>query len=163
MDTLDQTDLPLSIKTEEITCICNALEDLLKSRTIPACTHTFKGVTVTSDELLKLAKSLIKERSYRTKYFGDMDFFDPAWDILLDLYVCKETGRQVSVSSACIASNVPPTTALRYLSSMTDQGILIRVLDETDGRRIFVALSDTSHSLMRQYLCHVYESRHASL
>jgi hypothetical protein len=43
----------------------------------------------------------------RARYFKRELFKDPAWDILLDLYVARADGRGISVSSACIASGAP--------------------------------------------------------
>jgi hypothetical protein len=48
-------------------------------------------------------------------------FADPGWDILLDLYAARQEGKQVSVSSLCIAAAVPPTTALA-LDHQYDRG-----------------------------------------
>ena len=49
--------------------------------------------------------------------------------------------RDVAVSSLCIAAAVPPTTALRWISAMTEQGLLVRVADADDRRRVFIRLS----------------------
>src|SRR3546814_2126456 len=50
--------------------------------------------------------------------------------------------KRVSVSSLCIAAAVPATTALRWIKSMTDEGLFVRRADNNDGRRIFIELSD---------------------
>ena len=39
------------------------------------------------------------------------------------------------MTSLCIASGVPPTTALRWIGQMTEAGLLERVEDESDRRR----------------------------
>jgi DNA-binding MarR family transcriptional regulator len=57
----------------------------------------------------------------------------------------------VPVSSLCIAAAVPATTALRWLKSMTDQGIFVRRADPHDGRRVFVELSRDASASMRRY------------
>ena len=41
---------------------------------------------------------------------NDELFGEPAWDILLDLYIANVENKPVSVSSACIGSAAPPTT-----------------------------------------------------
>ena len=68
-------------------------------------------------------------------------FADPAWDMLLDLLQAEIAQLRVPVSSLCIAAAVPATTALRWLKTMTDQGIFRRRADPHDGRRVFVELS----------------------
>jgi DNA-binding MarR family transcriptional regulator len=51
----------------------------------------------------------------------------------------------------CIAASVPATTALRWLKTMTDQGIFLRRADPHDGRRVFVELSPRASEAMRRY------------
>jgi DNA-binding MarR family transcriptional regulator len=104
--------------------------------------------------LLEKARAIYRARREREKLFpGQTDLFsDPAWDILLDLFAAYETGQRVSISSACIASNVPPTTALRWLAILENRGLIVRASDDTDKRRAFVRLSDLTHKRMSQWL-----------
>lgn len=60
---------------------------------------------------------------------------------MLDLLIAHRQGRTVSVSSLCIAAAVPPTTALRHITSMIEIGLFIRVPDEQDRRRSHVSLA----------------------
>jgi DNA-binding MarR family transcriptional regulator len=72
--------------------------------------------------------------------------------MLLDLMAARLERIQVSVSSLCIAACVPPTTALRWIKMMTDQGLFERVADPVDGRRIFIRLSDSAAQAMTRLL-----------
>ena len=93
-------------------------------------------------------RELIKQRRLRDRFFPPDLFADPAWDILLDLKAAAQEGQQVSVSSLCIAAAVPPTTALRWVTAMTDSGMLLRRQDPADARRVFIKLSlETSAKL----------------
>ena len=87
-------------------------------------------------------RAMIRARRLRDQFFRSDLFADPAWDILLDLAAARKEGRPVPVSSLCIAAAVPPTTALRWIRSLTDDGVLVRHADPHDGRRIFVTLSE---------------------
>jgi hypothetical protein len=98
------------------------------------------------------AKQLIADRRARYAEFPSELFADPAWDILLDLFVAYADGLCISVSSAVIAANVPPTTALRWIALMTDRGYLIRARDPHDGRRVHVALAEDTIIRVRSYL-----------
>jgi len=95
--------------------------------------------------------ALRRRRSVILSEVADL-FHDPAWDILLDLFIAAETNAQISVTSACIASGVPSTTALRTLATMEKRGILKGQSDRDDARRRFVSLSDTMHEKMRTLL-----------
>ena len=66
---------------------------------------------------------------------------DLAWDILMDLYIGELTGRKTSITSACIASGAPPTTGLRYVRALCDEGRIERDRDEKDGRRCWLRLA----------------------
>ena len=99
----------------------------------------------------RLVRRIIRQRQLRARYFDGELFADPAWDILLDLTAARAEHARVSVTSLCIASGVPPTTALRWIAQMTQAGLLERVEDETDRRRAFIALSDTASDAMARY------------
>jgi hypothetical protein len=96
-------------------------------------------------------RSMIRQRRLRDRFFPADIFADPAWDMLLDLYAARLERRTVSVSSLCIASAVPATTALRWIKSLTDAGVFVREADPHDGRRIFIALSEKAEAGMRDY------------
>lgn len=96
-------------------------------------------------------RSIIKLRRMRDRFFDPLLFADPGWDILLDLYAAHEEGKAVSVSSLCIAAAVPPTTALRWITNMTASGLLVRVQDPGDARRVFIELSPQARQQMDAY------------
>jgi len=103
----------------------------------------------------RLVRRIIRQRQLRARFFDNELFADPAWDILLDLTAARAEHNRVSVTSLCIASGVPPTTALRWISQMVDAGLLERVEDEEDKRRAFIALSDKAAEGMARYFAEV--------
>jgi DNA-binding MarR family transcriptional regulator len=94
-----------------------------------------------SDSRTHAARAWTRIRRMREKVLGADLFADPAWDMLLDLYVEHKAGRCPSVSSLCIASQVPVTTALRWISKLEHDGLVTRSHDPKDGRRIYVHLT----------------------
>ena len=105
-------------------------------------------------ELISLARKKYSLRRRRANILPDVSdlFQDPAWDILLDLFIAAETNAEISVSSACIASGVPSTTALRAIGVMERRGVLKGGSDPFDARRRFVSLSDSMREQMRTLL-----------
>lgn len=99
----------------------------------------------------KLVRRIIRQRQKRARFFDPDLFADPAWDILLDLTAARAEEIRVSVSSLCIASGVPATTALRWISQMVESGLLVRVEDTQDRRRAFIELSDRAVDGMARY------------
>jgi hypothetical protein len=91
-------------------------------------------------------------RSLRSKYFNQ-DYFtgEAAWNILLDLASSHIEGKLISVTSACLASGVPPTTALRWISLLIDDGMVEKENDYSDKRRTFMRISERGMSLIYSY------------
>lgn len=88
------------------------------------------------------AKTEYHERMMRRDTFEQSYIMgEPAWDILLDLCVAEIERRQVSVTSACIASGVPVTTALRWLALLEQDALIERKADPLDKRRTMVRIS----------------------
>lgn len=103
-------------------------------------------------DLMLRAIQIRRLRTARTKYLRPELFGEPAWDILIDLYIEQLQGRQVTVSSACIAAMVPATTALRYLQTLFEGGEIVRRADPHDHRRVFVELTPAGRLAIRQAL-----------
>lgn len=97
-------------------------------------------------------RDMLRARRMRADFLpGDL-FADPAWDMLLDLLAARLEQERVSVSSLCIAAAVPPTTALRWIRTLTDRGLVKRQADPHDGRRVFITLAqDTADALIRWF------------
>ena len=103
----------------------------------------------------RLVRKLIAGRQARAKYFDGELFADPAWDMLLDLTAAHAEHQRVSVTSLCIAAEVPATTALRWIKQLVDCGVFERVADPNDRRRAFIGLSDKSTEAMARYFAEV--------
>ena len=99
----------------------------------------------------RLIRRIIRQRRSREQFFGQALFADPAWDMLLDLTAARAEHLRVSVTSLCIASGVPTTTALRWINQLFEVGLLQRVEDPDDRRRTFIVLSDRAADCMARY------------
>jgi hypothetical protein len=101
---------------------------------------------------LALARKAYALRRKRASVFGNPDLFgEPAWDILLDLYIAAGEGKPVSVSSACIGSAAPATTGLRWLGVLADEGLVVREADAEDHRRVLVRLTPAGQTAMDRF------------
>lgn len=106
----------------------------------------------TESSPLQRAKEYYRKRRSRERLFGRSDLFaDPAWDILIDLFIAYEEGQGISISSACIASAVPTTTALRWLKLLEEDGHISRNNDPSDARRINLYLSEATANKVRRF------------
>jgi len=93
-------------------------------------------------------KKIIAFRSMRNRMFGADLFGEPVWDMLLDLFLAQLQQRRISVTSLAIASNVPTTTALRYIEMMIEAQLVERLDDPSDGRRKMIALTHFGYRKM---------------
>lgn len=98
------------------------------------------------------ARDLLWSRRLRARCLDRAEFGEPAWDMLLDLYVAHRERRRVSVSSLCLAAGVPPTTALRWINQLVEVRYFVREADRSDGRRCYVALSAEAVAAMETCL-----------
>ena len=96
--------------------------------------------------------ALIAARRARANYFDATLFSDPCWDMLLDLMNERLAGKEVAVSSLCIAAGVPQTTGLRRIDDLIRAGLLVRREDPKDRRRVFVELADTAVERLNRYM-----------
>lgn len=97
-------------------------------------------------------RALVAARADRDAIFESGLFSDPAWDMLLDLAFAEATGRSISVTSLCLASGASTTTALRRIDDLQEAGLLVRVPDSTDRRRILVSLTPKGREKMEMYV-----------
>ncbi len=123
-------------------------DGLIGYRAGPAPIRPGATQTVRAEDI----RSMIRLRRQRERLFAGELFADPAWDMILDLMAAKIERLKVAVSSLCIAAAVPPTTALRWIRTLTDLGIFVRVADPTDGRRVFIELSEAAAAKVLGYL-----------
>lgn len=97
------------------------------------------------------AELLLKARQKRDSIFGPELFEDPAWNIMLDLYSSTLSGRTVTVSDLCIASGTSSTTALRRLGTLAEMGLIARVPDASDRRRVLVTQTQAGRESMDRF------------
>jgi DNA-binding MarR family transcriptional regulator len=100
--------------------------------------------------LVDRAVAEYERRRARDSFVSEPIFREPGWDILLDLYIMHARGKRVAISSACIASNVPATTALRYIAVLESEALIERASDGSDQRRIYIELTEAGRALVER-------------
>lgn len=99
----------------------------------------------------RLLRRIIRQRQLRARFFDSELFADPAWDMLLELTAARAENARISVTSLCIASGVPPTTALRWIDQMTKAGLFERRGDAMDRRRSYITMTDKAANAMARF------------
>ena len=100
---------------------------------------------------LAVAKWLYWSRGLRLHTLDRNLFSEPAWDLLLDLYIREKSGSRSSVTSACIGSRAPHTTALRHISALCKSKWISRIPDDADKRRFWLALTPMAMTKLDQH------------
>jgi len=73
-------------------------------------------------------------RRDRDRLFGAELFADPAWDMLLALYVAEADGQVLSIDGLCARAMVPAAAALRWVVALEERGLVVRDADASpDG------------------------------
>lgn len=107
---------------------------------------------VDADLVLIKTSEIYRARRRRKRFFSPELFGEPAWDLLLDLFIARLKKKRVSVTSACHAADVPPTTALRWLGLLADSNLIERFESETDQRVTWVRLTDYASQQMFRFI-----------
>ena len=104
------------------------------------------------EEAVEAARRIYRLRRRRDASFGPELFSDPAWDILLVLFIARREDRPLSISHTCHAAAAPRSTALRWIRQLEQEGLIIRQGDRADGRRAYLRLSSRAAKKMRSLL-----------
>ena len=152
----DEKPLLLSL-TEEITRIAASLADLSMECEARRQSPQPRSKVFTPDISCASVDFVIRLRRERARYFpGDL-FAEPAWDIMLELLRSEIRGERVTIADLCLGASVPTSTALRWITTMVQRGMLERECDPFDGRRTFVRLEAETSVSLRRYFAEVVE------
>jgi hypothetical protein len=147
----------------ELNEIRGRIERLLESFRATDNHEMIFGTEVTSRTTERSVREVLRARANRGRFFRSDLFADPAWDILLELYAAYLGQLRISVSSLCIAAAVPATTALRWISTLQDDGLVDREDDHQDGRRSFVFLTEKGIAGMDHFFGSIAVHRHSNV
>ena len=100
--------------------------------------------------LIQCAKWQWELRERRLQIFGKAMFGEPAWDMLLLLYI-HQANRRHTVSSLIEGVGAAGSTALRWLDYLIDQKLVVRDSHPTDARKVVVGLTDHAVRLLNSY------------
>jgi len=109
-----------------------------------------------SDQLMAMARRIYIGRRARDLYFPPTLFGEPAWDMLLALYAASDD--EQNVSGLIDFSGCPQTTALRYLSVLVDEDLIVRKAHPSDRRVSRISLTSKGKDSLEAYLAAATDS-----
>lgn len=109
------------------------------------------------EALISRARSQLRGRHIRKQYFGRDFFAEPAWEILLALYVADASGARLTTGKLAEWIETPPTTVVRWLRVLEEHSLVGRSEHPTDRRIIFIRLLDAGRSALDDYFTAIGE------
>jgi len=103
-------------------------------------------------DLVARARNIMASRKARRKFFPADLFHEPAWEMLMALFIVYENEHTMNVKTLVSCSDAPATTSQRWIDHLHKSGLIDRVTDTIDRRRIDISLSDRGYDAMTKYL-----------
>jgi DNA-binding MarR family transcriptional regulator len=100
-------------------------------------------------KLIARAEAVFSERKRRTQYLSRAIFGEPAWDLLLCLYIID--GRRVTFGKLVNMIGEPMTTAVRWLDYLEKEHLVARRPDPADRRLVCIELLDRGRDILDSY------------
>lgn len=103
-------------------------------------------------DFAEIARLLLAQRHSRKRFLPNSLFHEPAWEILLSLYVVHLRGGSLGVKQLVALVDAPVTTSQRWIDQLVHMKLLQRVNDPLDRRRQEISLTDHGAQALENYL-----------
>jgi DNA-binding MarR family transcriptional regulator len=153
--------ITVSVKGADLQGLTEALRQLLEQfdiLTADSAEFPQRSGSASEADLRGWAIRIARARRARLHVFAKSMFGEPAWDMLLHLYINADYGTRHSVGCLSDLSGAAPTTALRWLDYLEKEKLVAREPNPTDRRTEFVQLTEKGRSAMAQYLSGTIDS-----
>jgi DNA-binding MarR family transcriptional regulator len=129
----------------------HSILEILKGPIAPPAAHPTYGRA----QLRAVARRILEERDCRTRHLPAEIFGEPAWDILLTLFISDRAlmGKEVHQ-----AGRVPVTTAIRWVAYLEQEKLIEKTMHTTDSRRIQVRLTPRGEDAVVATLRNIIDS-----
>lgn len=107
----------------------------------------------------EFVSQFIRTRRKRKSLFSNNLFSDPAWDILLQLFLADLRGQRMAITDVARATSIPTATTIRWIETLERKGWALRVPDRADRRRVFAQLSTRGSAAMHGWLNDWFENK----
>lgn len=124
--------------------LADALDDEWDPEQVRSTYHWMSRAGRIERRALHLAKVALRLRAKshrRTRHLSPEWFGEPAWEMLLELFIQFAGGARVSTKSLIMASGVADTTGLRVIDRLEQAGLIDRSASRMDKRVTLVSLT----------------------
>lgn len=109
------------------------------------------------EELIGRARQQIIHRKRRAQHFPKGIFGEPAWDMLLVLYVSDNFGPE-TIRDLREQAGLTHSTALRWLDYLESQQLIVKKSHLTDKRSAYYELTGRAREKLDQYFSGYFEA-----
>lgn len=102
--------------------------------------------------MLRAARQIMERRRLREEEFRPTFFGEPAWEMLLELYIRESSGTSTTVAQLQARSGSPASTVGRWLHLLDREGLVSRRPHPVDHGTEFVELADRARESLERYL-----------
>lgn len=111
-----------------------------------------KEKDLTRLDRIERARIILNSRRLRAKFFSPSMFGEPAWDILLVLYVTEMSQGRHSIGRLAEWIETPLSTAVRWIEYLERKLLVERERHPNDKRVVFIKLAEKGRKLLDDYL-----------
>lgn len=138
---------------EKIEAAQAILEEIRKESGCDAFSERAVASLARQETALQTAERAQGERRKRAEHFRNQQMFgEPAWDILLDLYIHQVRNEQTTVKRATVGPVATAGTTLRWLQVLDAEGLIFFEADPTDEERRLLRLTPEGYESITRYL-----------
>lgn len=102
--------------------------------------------------LVARARIVLGARRLRDQHFDRDLFGEPAWEMLLALYVAEGSGSRFTTGKLAEWIGVPLTTVVRWAKALEEKQLVGRTDHPTDRRIVFIRLLAKGKKALDEYL-----------
>lgn len=102
-------------------------------------------------DIVAAARRSVAALRERERLFGAGLFTDPAWTILLQLFVVGEEGRKAKAECLCAAAAVPEAVAIRCIALLVSAKLVKRRAQSGDSAGTYLELTEAGRGRLCEY------------
>jgi len=105
------------------------------------------------EQAVDTAERIVRDRRARSNFISPSEIFgEPAWDVLLDLFVRETKGEPTTMTLIGAGAGEKPATIARWLYVLELNGLIALQGDVGDKRRQAIRLTPAGYESMLRYL-----------
>lgn len=116
--------------------------------------NSSKSCIIKSDKI-EISKALSEIFTSKSRIEGGVISEFPVWNILNEIYISSNEGRNISISDIGLATGIPMATSIRWLGVLQERNLINRWPDPTDKRRIWLKLTYFGEKCLETWLSDV--------